>query len=142
MVPVSFMWVTEMFVSPGPTPTVWPKGGTLSFTGGPYLSPSTWLRIDSASWSALPRLVSVPSNKAGWGVNGFVSFCQNKRPVLSPVEGASAAGPKPGNTGNPLDVKLGNNRWDTFTSQPLFTNPHMDSQHRSSSGKPRTKNSV
>jgi hypothetical protein len=64
MAPFSFIWVTEMFVSHVPTPAVWPKGGTVSSTGGPCLSPSAWLRIDSASWPALLRFASVRSNKA------------------------------------------------------------------------------
>ena len=47
--------------------------------GGPCLS--------EASWSALLDPASVPSEVAGWGVNGFGFFCRNKR--------TSAGGPKP-----------------------------------------------
>ena len=96
MISVSFRCLTEIFVSPGPTPAVWPKGGTLSSTGGPCLIPSAWLRIDSASWPALPKFASIRSHKAKWGVNGFGSFSRKKRPALSQAEGTSAAGPKPG----------------------------------------------
>ncbi len=67
MAPRSFMWVTEMLVSPGPTPAVWPKGGTLSSAGGPCLS--------TASWSALPRLASILPHEARRSVSGFGSFC-------------------------------------------------------------------
>ena len=52
---------------PGPTPAVWPKGGTLSSIGGPCLS--------GASWPALLKLASVLSHEARWGVSGFGSFC-------------------------------------------------------------------
>jgi len=91
MAPRSYLGVPERFVSYGPTPAVWPKGGTLSSSGGPCLS--------GASWSAL-RLASVRSNEARRGVNGFGSFCQNKR--------ASPAGAKPGNTEHHVDRKVGN----------------------------------
>ncbi len=101
-VPRSFMCVLERFVSPGPTPAVWPKGGTLLLAGGPCLSPSTKPRIDSASWSALLRLASVRSNEAGRGVTGFGTFCRNKR--------ASPAGAKPGNTGHHFDTRVGYTR--------------------------------
>jgi hypothetical protein len=107
MAPLSFIWVTEMFVSHVPTPAVWPKGGTVSSTGGPCLSPSAWLRIDSESWPALLRFAAVRSNKAKWGVNGFGSFSRKKRPVLSQAEGTSAVGPKPGNTENPVHTIIG-----------------------------------
>jgi hypothetical protein len=97
----------------GPTPAVWPKGGTLSSAGGPCLS--------GASWTALLRLASVPSNKARWGVNGFGAFCRNKR--------ASPAGAKPGNTEYHVDTRVG------FTSAMrlppnafLLENPKMDSR--------------
>ena len=136
MVPVSFIWVNEMFVSHVPTPAVWPNGGTLSSTGGPCLS--------AASWPSILRSASVRSNKGRWGVNGFGPFSSTTMvaPFGTRQATSSAAGPKPGNTGNPVDVKLGNNRCDTFTSQPFFTNSKMDSQHTSSSGKSRTINSV
>ena len=78
-------------VSHGPTPAVWPQGGTLSSAGGPCLS--------AASWSALLRLASVRSNEARRGVTGFGAFCRNKR--------ASPAGAKPGNTGNHVDTRVG-----------------------------------
>ena len=91
MAPRSFMWVTEMFVSHGPTPAVWPKGGMLSSAGGPCLS--------AASWSALLRLASVRSNETRRGVTGFGAFCRNKR--------SSPAGAKPGNTENQVDTRVG-----------------------------------
>ena len=93
-VPRSFMCVPERFVSHGPTPAVWPKGGTLSSAGGPCLS--------GASWSALLRLASVRSNEARRGVNGFGAFCRNKR--------ASPAGAKPGNTEHHVDTRVGDTR--------------------------------
>ncbi|MFA9563020.1 MAG: hypothetical protein ACERKU_11850, partial [Nitrospirota bacterium] len=62
-----------------PTPAVRLLRWTLLSFGGPCLS--------AASWSAL-HPASVPLNVAGRGVNGFGSFCRNKR--------TSAAGPKPG----------------------------------------------
>ena len=68
------------FCSPYSTPAARPSGGTLERTGGPCLS--------AASWAALLRLASSQSDEAGLGVNGFGSFCRNKR--------SSAAGPKPG----------------------------------------------
>jgi hypothetical protein len=86
----SFMCVTDMVISPAPTPAVRPKGRTLSSVSGPCLSLSTWLRIDSASWSALLRLASLRSHEARRGVKSFGSFCRNKS--------ASPAGTKPGNT--------------------------------------------
>jgi hypothetical protein len=52
-----------------PTPAAWPQGRTLKKIGGPCLS--------AASWSALQRLTSVQSNKAGLGVIGFGHFCRN-----------------------------------------------------------------
>ena len=84
------MCVTELLDSPTPTPAGWLKGGTLSSVGGPCLS--------GASWSALRRLTYLPSNGARRGVNGFGSFCRNKR--------ASPAGAKPGNTRNYVDIKV------------------------------------
>ena len=93
-----------MIISHGPMPAGWPKGRTPLSPGGPCLSPSKRLRASSASWSALRSLASVPSNEARRGINGFGSFCQNKRPVLSPVEGASPAGAKPGNTEKHIDT--------------------------------------
>ena len=79
---------------PGPTPAVWPKGGTLSSIGGPCLS--------EASWPALLKLASVLSHEARWGVSGFRSFCRNKR--------ASPAGAKPGFTENHIDLRVGDTR--------------------------------
>jgi len=75
MVPSSFIWIPAMFLSQGPTPAVWPKGGTLSSVGGPCLSPSIRLRISSARWPALLTLASVLSHEARRGVSGFGSFC-------------------------------------------------------------------
>ena len=97
-------------ISHGPMPAVWPNGRTPLSAGGPCLSPSKRLRTSSASWSALRRLASVPSNEARRSINGFGSFCRNKRPVLSPVEGASPAGAKPGNVKKNLDTKVGATR--------------------------------
>jgi hypothetical protein len=74
----SFMCVTDMVISPAPTPAVRPKGRTLSSVSGPCLSLSTWLRIDSASWSALLRLASLRSHEARRGVKSFGAFCRNK----------------------------------------------------------------
>ena len=54
MIHRSFLWDSERVVSHGPTPAGWPKGGTLLSAGGPCLS--------GASWPALLRLASVPSN--------------------------------------------------------------------------------
>ena len=59
-----------------PIPTV----GRPSSMGGPCLS--------LASWPAFLWVASVQSEKTGRGVNGFGSFCRNKR--------TSAVGPKPG----------------------------------------------
>jgi len=80
MDPGSFMCVTEMFVSHGQTPAVWPEGRRLSSTGGP-LSPSARLRTGSASWTALLKLASVPLNEAGWGVT-MHGASQRARPLL------------------------------------------------------------
>ena len=55
--------------------------------------------MSAASWLALPCLASISSNEAGCGVNGFGSFCRNKR--------ASAAGPNPGNTHYLIFIELG-----------------------------------
>ncbi len=60
-----------MFGAQGPTPAVWSKGGTLSSVGGPCVS--------GASWSALLKLASVPSNEARWSINGFGAFCSTQR---------------------------------------------------------------
>ena len=110
MVPDSFMWVTEMFVTHGPTPAVWPNGGTLSSAGGPCLS--------EASWTALPRLTSVRSNEARRGVNGFGTFCRNKR--------ASPAGAKPGNTENSVDTMIWWHKCDSFNCQHFFRGKTQD----------------
>ncbi len=91
MPPRSFMFVPEWFIFHVPTPAVWPKGWTLSSVGGPCLS--------GASWSALLRLASIRSQEARRGVNGFGSFCRNKR--------ASPAGAKTGNTEHHLDTRFG-----------------------------------
>ena len=85
-----------MNISHGPMPAVWPNRRTPLSPGGPCLS--------QASWSALCNLASVPSNEARLGINGFGSFCRNKRPVLSPVEGASPSGAKPGHTEKHIDT--------------------------------------
>ncbi len=90
MVPSSFIWIPELFISQGPTPAVWPKGGTRSSVGKPCVS--------GASWPALLKVASVLSHEAGRGVSGFGSFCRNKR--------ASAAGPNPGNTENHGDRRV------------------------------------
>ncbi len=55
-------------------------GGGSSIIGGPCLG--------AASWRALPIPASAQSNAAELGVNGFGSFCRDKR-IL-------AAGPNPG----------------------------------------------
>ena len=102
--PRYFMWVTEILISQGPTPAVWPKGGTLSFIGGPCLS--------GASWSALLRLASVRSHEARRGVTGFGSFCRNKR--------ASSAGAKPGFTENHVDMRVGTIRYVRYTYRPAL----------------------
>ncbi len=93
------MWSPEWFVSHGPKPAVWPKGGMLSSADGPCLSPSTKLRINSASGSAFPKFASVLSHEARRGVNGFGAFCRNKR--------ASPAVGKPGNTEHYADMRVG-----------------------------------
>ncbi len=77
-----------------PTPAVRLKGWTLFSPGGPCLS--------AASWSALPLPASDPSDQAGRGVNGFGSFCRNKR--------ASPAGAKPGTTEHHVDTRVGATR--------------------------------
>ncbi len=133
----SFVWGTEMFVSRGPTPAVWPKGGTLSSVGGPCLS--------EASWSALLRLASNRFNKARRGVTAACcvsksvtvigSFCRNKR--------ASPAGAKPGFTENHVDTRGGDKV--RYAHRPaLFRRkkPKMDSSYTSSSCKAKTINSV
>ncbi|MBA3611428.1 MAG: hypothetical protein H0W49_00640 [Nitrospirales bacterium] len=71
------------------------------------MSPSPKLRAGSASWSALRRLASVPSNEARLGVNGFGAFCRNKKPVLSPAEGGLACR---GET-RQHRISLGHERW-------------------------------
>jgi len=94
MTPCSFMCVTEMFVSHGSTPAVWPKGGTLSSAGGPCLS--------GASWSALLRPASVRSNAASRGVTLHGAF-RRVRPLLGPF--AETKGPRlPGR--NPATQKV------------------------------------
>src|SRR5690606_23583786 len=77
-----YMRVTDKFSSYVPTPAVWPNGGTPSAAGGPCLSEASWPAL--LSWCP-----SVPI-EARRGVNGFGSFCRNKR--------SSPAGAKPGNT--------------------------------------------
>jgi hypothetical protein len=69
MVPRSFIWIPDMFVSQGPTPAARPSGWTRSWPGEPCLS--------AASWLVLLYLASISCNKAGRGVNGFGSFCRN-----------------------------------------------------------------
>ncbi len=69
----------SIFASQGPTPAARPSGWTRSCASEPCLSPASWL--------ALPCLASISLNEAGRGVNGFGSFCRNKKPVLSPAEG-------------------------------------------------------
>jgi hypothetical protein len=64
--------------SHGPTPAVWPQGWTLLSAGGPCLS--------VASWFALPRLASVLSNEARWGVN-LHGASRRVRPLLGPFAG-------------------------------------------------------
>jgi len=102
----------------GPTPAVWPKGGTLSSAGGPCLS--------GASWSALPRLASVRSNEARRGVNGFGAFCSTTKgaPFGTRQATSSPAGAKPGNTGNHVDTRVG----DTSAMCSPLANPKMDSR--------------
>ncbi|MEO8325056.1 MAG: hypothetical protein ABI618_04350 [Nitrospirota bacterium] len=63
------MGITKQPVAP--TPAGWPQGGTVFASRGPCVS--------LASWSAL-QSVRVPlCNQASRGVNGFGSFCRNKR---------------------------------------------------------------
>src|SRR5680860_420466 len=81
----------SIFASQGPTPAARPSGWTLSCASEPCLS--------TASWLALPCLASISVNEAGRGVNGFGSFCRNKR--------GSAAGPRTGNTEHHFDTKTG-----------------------------------
>jgi hypothetical protein len=101
MISVSFRCVTAIFVSPGPTPAIWPKGGTLSSTGGPCLSP--------ASWPAFLGFASIRSHKARWGVTGFGSFClHNKGRALRDAScKTSAAGPKPGIIEKHVNTRIG-----------------------------------
>ena len=54
-----------------PTPADRLKGRMLQSSGRPCLSPSIRLRTSSASWSALPRLTSVPSNEAYLGGRSY-----------------------------------------------------------------------
>ena len=67
------------------------KGRDALFLCGPCLS--------QASWSALPKLASVPSYEARRGVNGFGHFCRNKS--------GSPAGAKPGNTEKHVHTRVG-----------------------------------
>jgi hypothetical protein len=127
MVPRSFMCVSERFVH-GPTPAVWPKGGTLSSVGGPCLSPSAWLRIDSASWSALLRLASVRSHEARRGVNGFGPFCSTTMvaPFGTRQATSSPAGAKPGNTEHHVDTRIGGTRaMRSLAKQFYLNNPYI-----------------
>ena len=104
------MCIPERFFPHDSTPAVWPKGVTLSSAGGPCVSPSIRLRTGSASGPALLRLASISSHEARRGVTGFGAFCQNKRPVLSQVEGSSPAGAKPGNTEHHVATRVGDAR--------------------------------
>jgi hypothetical protein len=120
------MCVLERFVSHGPTPAVWPKGGTLLSDGGPCLS--------GASWSALRKLASVLSNGARRGVNGFGAFCRNKR--------TSPAGAKTGNTEHHMDTRAGSTRRMHPPYEDFFlSTPKMDFRYLSKNGKGRTINS-
>jgi hypothetical protein len=103
------MWGTQLFVFHGPTPAIWPKGSTLKKIGGPCLSPSTRLRIDSASWPVLPSPAFTQSHKARRGVTGFGSFPFTTTVAPSGTRQAtsSPAGAKPGNTENHVDTRVG-----------------------------------
>ena len=74
-----------------------------SLIGGPCLSSSTWLKIDSTSWHARPRTSSTSCVEAWWGVNGFGSLCRNKR-IL-------ATGPRPGTSRTVKKFQLGQYYW-------------------------------
>ncbi len=125
MAPRSFMFVAERFVSHCPTPSGWPKGGTLLSAGGPCLS--------EASWSALLRLASLRSHEARRGVNGFGAFCRIKR--LSPAEA------KPGNTEHQFATRVGDTGANHLpTSAFLQGAPKIDFRHTSSSCKTRIIN--
>jgi len=62
--------------------------------------------FERSELACLPCLAFISLNEAGRGVTGFGSFCRNKRPVLSQVEGASAAGTKSGNTEKHGDTQV------------------------------------
>jgi len=83
-----------------PTPAVRPSGRTLFSIRRALSERSELVRH--------PPLASVPSNKAELGVNGFGSFCRNKR--------ASSAGAKPGNTKNLVHpiVEQTHSTWFTY----------------------------
>ncbi len=87
-VPSSFILISAMFVSQGPTPAVWLSEWTLSLIRRALFERSELARP--------PYLSSMSSNEAGRGVNGFGYFYRNKS--------GSAAGPKPGNTENHNDT--------------------------------------
>ena len=94
-----------------PTPSGWPLGRTLESIGRPCLS--------KASWSALLKLASVPSDLARQGVNGFGYFClhNNGCALRDAPSKSSPAGARPGNIENCLDIIVWNTRAWTSTVQ-------------------------
>ncbi len=70
------------------------------------------LFLRGASWSALPGSRPSHLHEAGRGVNGFGSFCRNKR--------ASPAGAKPGNSENHVDTRSGHIGEKRLTPNAFF----------------------
>ncbi len=68
--------------------------------------------LRGASWSALPGSRPSHLHEAGRGVNGFGSFCRNKR--------ASPAGAKPGNSENHVDTRSGHIGEKRLTPNAFF----------------------
>ena len=97
-----------------------PEGQTLRAFVKPCLNPSIRLRTCSTSWSALLRLASVPSNEACLGVNGFGYFPRK--------ESHSAAGPRPSNTENYLDICVDTHIVESSTAQRFVRKKKMDSR--------------
>jgi hypothetical protein len=76
----------------------------------------------SASWSAL-YLASVRSHEVRRGVNGFGSFCRNKKSVLSSAEGDLACRGETRQHRTSYGLKSGGNTCDVFTYQQILKPP-------------------
>ena len=131
MGPRPFLCVPEGYVSHGPMPAVWLKGGTLSSAGGPC--------VRGASWSALLRMASIRSHAGQTGRHWFWGLLPEQKACPESRRRSLACR---GETRQHRTSRWHESWGTTCETSPVIAflpaTPEMDSRYTSSTCKART----